>query len=416
VGFRRATVGLDGAAVVLRGGAVLVLLALGLGACARTPSPTGGAGSPLELTFRMAPRDAAAPVFGPVDTIRVFIQGVDAQEIVLPIARGQNRFQASAEVFATGAISVAAAAIGGRPIAGSPTQTQTGRGALFVADARNIPLEPGRFASVELEFTPFVAEFHEPTIENDGATHRVRWTDLEGATYWRLYRREGGFVLPDTIVHDTTYTGRRLPAEYQVRAFGSGHRPGAPSDILTILGGPPSIPTGLLAVAGSDEVVLTWDPPNAPVESFDIQRAVEGDAFEAWGTRDGDVVEAIDTGVLDGLEYAYRIRARRGDQVSPFSAASSAVVPLRAPLDLQAESGRAVITLLWTDASASESGFEVQRRTGSTSPFQPLATLPPNSKEFTDQQPPAGVPLEYRVRAVRGARVSEWAGPVGVTP
>lgn len=396
--------------------ALLVLLALGLGACARTPSPTGGAGSPLELTFRTAPRDAAAPILGPVDTIRVFIHGVDTREIVIPVSRDRESFLIRTEVFAFGSLSVDAAAIGSRPIAGSPVQTQTGRGALFVADALNVPLEPGQVANVELEFTPFVAEFHEPVIENDGATHRVRWTDLEGASYWRLSRREGGFVLPDTIVHDTTYTGRRLPAEYQVRAFGNTWRPGAPSDILTILGGPPAIPTGFLAVAGSDEVVLTWDPPNAPVESFDIQRAVEGDAFEAWGTRDGDVVEAIDTDVLDGLEYAYRIRARRGDQVSPFSAASSTVVPLRAPVDLRAGPGRTVITLFWTDTSASESGFEVQRRTGSTSPFQPLATLPPNSKEFTDQQPPAGVPLEYRVRAVRGARVSEWAGPVGVTP
>lgn len=384
--------------------------------CARTPAPGPGASSSLRLNFRTAPRDAASPVLGPVDTIQIAVDlGFGYLIDTLPIARGQTRFELSVDVPIAGPIAVRAAAIGARPIAGGPVQTLTGRGALYVASRTDIRIEPGEVAAVELEFTPFVPEFHAPVLERDGATHRVSWTRLEGAIY-QLSRRAGGFVLPDTLVSDTTYTGWSVPAEYQVRAIGSLLQTGAPSDILTILGGPPSIPTGLLAVAGSDEVVLTWVPPIPPVESFDIQRAVEGDAFEAWGTRDGDVVEAIDTDVLDGLEYAYRIRARRGDQVSPFSAASSAVVPLRAPLDLQAESGRAVITLLWTDSSSSESGFEVQRRTGSTSPFQPLATLPPNSKEFTDQQPPAGVPLEYRVRAVRGARVSEWAGPVGVTP
>lgn len=74
------------------------------------------------------------------------------------------------------------------------------------------------------------------------------------------------------------------------------------------------------------------------------------------------------------------------------------------------------VTLGWTDTATDETGYEVQRCTGSgCSSFVQVGSLGAGATTWTDTGVSAGMTYGYRVRAVRDAEVSAWAGPVQVT-
>lgn len=384
--------------------------------CGRDAAPPSGAAGQLALAFRTAPREAAAPVLGPVDTIRVALFDALARpvvpEAILPIGRAQTTFEVELDAPSGERLAVDAVAIGGRPISGSPTQTQTDRGVLWRARSSGLAVAAGEETGVELEFTPFVTEFTGIEYDDESGAYTVRWRQLPGAVAWRVTRSLPGGPSTTGTTADTSATSAVAPTYYQVRAVDAHGRLGAPSDFLFIEGGVPAVPGGFLAAVHDEIVYLQWLRPILAVERYDIERSVDGGGFMPWTSLPGDRLATLDEDVQDGFTYQYRIRAARDGAESPFSDPRSVLVPLRPPLDPRADVGRAFITLFWTDYSENESGFEVERRVGATGTFQPLATLGPNSTEFIDSQPPAGAPLQYRIRAVRGPRVSEWSGPV----
>lgn len=214
-----------------------LFLAAALGACTSGPVSTD-APARLALTFRAAPRAAAEPVLGPVDTIRVSLldrRGRNAvPDVVLPIARSQETFEAGFEVVGPGPFQVVAAATGSRPIAGLPSQTTTARGTLYLATARDIVPGPVEPTEVALEFTPFVTEIVAVEHDNDGETYRLRWRRVPGAVAWIVTRSFPGLPSAGFTVLDTTFTDTVRPAIYQVRAVDPTGRGGAPSDAVVL--------------------------------------------------------------------------------------------------------------------------------------------------------------------------------------
>jgi len=82
---------------------------------------------------------------------------------------------------------------------------------------------------------------------------------------------------------------------------------------------------------------------------------------------------------------------------------SFAVVAVRAP-ELSGSAGTAAgtVRLSWTDRSAVEDGYRVQRYRGSDSSWETIATLAPNATSYTDTGLRSGRRYKYRVRATRG--------------
>ncbi len=94
-------------------------------------------------------------------------------------------------------------------------------------------------------------------------------------------------------------------------------------------------------------------------------------------------------------------------------AAVTAMVPI-APSGLTATLNTAgQIELAWTDNSAGESGYQVERKTGEVS-YTVFPTLPANSTTYTDTGASANQLNTYRVRAINSSGASDYSLEVAV--
>lgn len=74
------------------------------------------------------------------------------------------------------------------------------------------------------------------------------------------------------------------------------------------------------------------------------------------------------------------------------------------------------INLTWSDNSADETGFEIERSTtGSSGPFTLLATVSSNVVAYTDLNLAPSTVYYYRIRATNNNSASEYAGPSNAT-
>ena len=90
--------------------------------------------------------------------------------------------------------------------------------------------------------------------------------------------------------------------------------------------------------------------------------------------------------------------------------ASCQVVP-DAPTSLRAtaERGKRAVLLAWTDNSADETSFVIERSTSAADGFVPLVTLGANVTSYSDETVVKKMTYFYRVRAVRGASPSAYS-------
>lgn len=72
------------------------------------------------------------------------------------------------------------------------------------------------------------------------------------------------------------------------------------------------------------------------------------------------------------------------------------------------------VSLAWLDRSVDESGFTIERRTTSTSPWQIVATVNANTTKFTDAMAARRTSYTYRVRAINVAGSSPYSNAVTV--
>jgi hypothetical protein len=72
------------------------------------------------------------------------------------------------------------------------------------------------------------------------------------------------------------------------------------------------------------------------------------------------------------------------------------------------------VDLAWTDASADETGFEIQRRTGAGE-WSRIALVGENVNRFSDFGVRPGTAYAYRVRAQNDAGASDWSNEAGGT-
>jgi regulation of enolase protein 1 (concanavalin A-like superfamily) len=85
-----------------------------------------------------------------------------------------------------------------------------------------------------------------------------------------------------------------------------------------------------------------------------------------------------------------------------------------APSGLTAQVSTGGVTLNWTDNSTDETGFVIERQTG-TGTFAVLTTVGSNVKSFVDTTVGAGTTYGYRVKAVNGTAESGYSNTATVT-
>ncbi len=179
----------------------------------------------------------------------------------------------------------------------------------------------------------------------------------------------------------------------------------------------PAAPSNLAAqAAGPTSIVLSWSDNAADETGFVIERSTNGSAFAALVTLPADSTAHRDDTAAAGTAYAYRVRAANAAGQSAASNEASATTPgagaaPAAPSNLTATvAGGTEVRLSWSDNSADETGFVIERATDG-GPFAAVATPAAGATQHTDSAVSPGDTYAYRVRATNGAGASGPSAP-----
>lgn len=118
----------------------------------------------------------------------------------------------------------------------------------------------------------------------------------------------------------------------------------------------------------------------------------------------------------EGTYNGYRIKAVNNFGDSAPTAEVKLVTPPLAPTNLTASGSGDTLTVSWTDRSARESGYRLERASGGGL-FSEIASLPANTTTYQDSGLSIGTEYRYRARAYSGvAGYSDYSAAAVITP
>ena len=194
------------------------------------------------------------------------------------------------------------------------------------------------------------------------------------------------------------------------------------------LGGPPpdptvADPTNLDATAvSSSQINLTWTDNSTNETEFIIQRDTNSNfsapvTLSTWG----DDTDFSDLNLSPSTTYHYRVRARNATDSSGWSNVDSATTqaasnPVAAPTNLDATAvSSSQIDLVWTDNSANETEFVLERDTSASFNAPQAVTLPANTTGYQSTGLTPSTTYHYRVRARNATEQSQFSAPDSAT-
>jgi hypothetical protein len=254
------------------------------------------------------------------------------------------------------------------------------------------------------------------------------WTDnSDNESEFQIQRKKAGssgwLTLGSVGADSTTYPDTGLEAEteyaYRVRAVNDAGESewsveaSATTDPIPLT--PPDAPSDLTATAqNADQISLSWSDNSDNEEQFVIYRRKESGSFVELSVLPANTTGHIDSGLDSETQYSYYVFARNaaGDSAnSNTPTATTDSLPQPSGTNAVAVGNRRV-DLTWAYDSPFESGFNLQRKTGSGS-FVDLVTLGADSISYSDTTAVPGTQYTYRVRAYDGGGSSEWSNEAG---
>ena len=275
-----------------------------------------------------------------------------------------------------------------------------------------------------------------------GGEMTLSWDDPNDATitkYQYRYSRQGSDLdwtdVPssDATTTSVTLTGLTvgLPHRFYVRPVRGTVRVLSSRSDGTPLSPLPA-PGNITAMAGDRQVTLSWDDPNeASIAGYQYRhRPTSSSAWDPDWTHvpnsSATTTSYIVTGLTNGLEYTFEVRATRGGAGGPTSSGTATPSgPLRAPADLTATpAGAGEIILRWDGGQdVTITKYQYRHRIGSGA-WDPDWTDIPNSGATTTSHTLTGLTAattyRFEVRAARGATNGPEshidAAPLGLLP
>ncbi len=171
----------------------------------------------------------------------------------------------------------------------------------------------------------------------------------------------------------------------------------------------PKKPGSLTAKAFSPtQINLTWNDNAADEDEYRVERSQAGGGWSEIAQLGPNAASYSSTGLTCDTPYSFRVRAYRASdgQFSAYSnvatAATQSCLPPPAPTNLSAQAvSPAQINLSWTDNSADESDFRIERSTGDTGQWSQVGSVTANTTTFSNTGLACNKSYTYRVRAHR---------------
>ncbi len=178
-------------------------------------------------------------------------------------------------------------------------------------------------------------------------------------------------------------------------------------------------PTNLAAtVISATQNNLSWTDNSDNETGFRIERRTAAGSYSSLGTVGANVTTCADTNVATGTSYTYRVQAFDAVRSSGYSnevSTSPAGVPAP-PSGLTAKvTSPAQVDLAWTDASDNETGFRIQRRTG-TGTYAQVATVGAGVTSWSNPGLVADTAYTWRVQSYNDLGSSPWSNEASATP
>ena len=265
----------------------------------------------------------------------------------------------------------------------------------------------------------------------------LMWTKPTGPItgYEVEYRKDksipgSGWVLipgSDATTESYTVTGLDRGSQYnfRVRAVNSaGEGESTPWRTARAILSRPLKPGGLSAEVGASvglgEVALSWDDPdNDSITKYHLRQRETGAAWGQWAdisVSNAETTSHTVTGLDNGKEYDFQIRAVNSEGSSPWSQVAKATTKTLSAPDLSAAAGNRSVILSWSEkpnigitvwiyqykSGEGNWGNEVSVAANATSQLVSGLT---NDVEYT-----------FRMYARAGSRQSVWSNQVKATP
>ncbi len=122
---------------------------------------------------------------------------------------------------------------------------------------------------------------------------------------------------------------------------------------------------------------------------------------------------SLDASTVPAGTYTATLLVRTADPALPLNTLPVSLNILAAPAGLQVTGATwAQVGLAWQDFSSNESGFAIERKTGTNGVYSPTATVGAGLTNFTDTNVVSRTTYGYRVRAFNAAGYSAYTGEV----
>jgi len=253
------------------------------------------------------------------------------------------------------------------------------------------------------------------------------WTDL--ATKEAGFRVErsangGPFDVQAAVPYDTTgyndgsWIQMGSTYVYRVTSY-NGAGDGAVATVTLAVPTLPAPPTDLtITPLTATSAVVSWTDQSDNETGFDLQRSVDGVFFLTVATRTANVTSFTNNGLVNGVNYRYRVWSRNASGYSVTPSATASIVwgiSLPAPSNLAAlAASPTLVNLTWVDNATTETAYLVERA-GTDAVYLEIGSVGANVTAYADTSVTAGTTFSYRVRATTGPNFSAYSAVVTLT-
>jgi uncharacterized protein (DUF1800 family) len=257
----------------------------------------------------------------------------------------------------------------------------------------------------------------------------LTWTAVAGALSYDVYRGTSANgeastpVMTGVTALTFTNTGLTDGTTYffkvaAVNANGAGDKSNEAS-AKTVAPPPPPAPTGLAAVAGDKQAVLTWTASTGAT-SYNVYRGTSANGEASSPVMTGvTALTFTNTGLTNGTTYFFKVAAVNAngtsDKSNEANAKPVAPPPPPAPTGLAAAAGNTQVVLTWTAVTGATS-YNVYRGTTANGESSTAIMTGVTALTFTNTALTNGTTYFYKVAAVNANGTSDKSNEASAMP